>query len=389
MYDFDSIIDRRNTSCAKWDNLVPLYGRDDLIPLWVADMDFPTATPITEALRKRIEHNVFGYTFPSDDYYKAIAGWMARRHNWKVEREWITYTPGVVPALSYCVRAFTEPGDKIIIQSPVYHPFYNVIKDNGREIVKNPLKFEDGKYYMDYDDLENKIDSRTKMLILCSPHNPVGRVWKEEELRKLADICMRNNILIVSDEIHFDIVYSGNRHIVLGSISDDIRNNCVVLTAPSKTFNIAGLQVSNAIISNDELRRIYRDELNKDHISAPNIFGGVALIAAYNESEEWLDELLKYLEGNRDFFMSYINERIPQLKAINPEGTYLIWVDCNGLNMNPDELKNFFINKCRLALNDGRMFGEEGRGFMRFNIGCPRFLLKEALERIENGINME
>lgn len=389
MYDFDSLIDRRNTSCEKWDDLVALFGRDDLIPLWVADMDFPTATPITEALKKRIEHNVFGYTFPSDDYYEAVIGWINRRHNWKVRREWITYTPGVVPGLSYCVRAFTEPGDKVIIQTPVYPPFYSVIKDNGREIVQNPLKLEDGKYHMDYDDLEKKIDSKTKMLILCSPHNPVGRVWKEEELKRLADICMRNNILIVSDEIHFDIVYNGNKHVVFGSISDEVRDNCVVLTAPSKTFNIAGLQVSNVIISNDELRKKFRYELQKDHISSPNIFGGEALIAAYNESEEWLEELLKYLEGNRDFFLSYINERIPKLKAIKPEGTYLIWVDCNGLNMDPDEIRDFFINKCRLALNDGRTFGEEGKGFMRFNIGCPRSLLKEALERIEKGIDME
>lgn len=388
MYDFDSLIDRRNTSCEKWDDLVALFGRDDLIPLWVADMDFPTATPITEALKKRIEHNVFGYTFPSDEYYEAVIGWINRRHNWKVRREWITYTPGVVPGLSYCVRAFTEPGDKVIIQTPVYPPFYSVIKDNGREIVQNPLKLEDGKYHMDYDDLEKKIDSKTKMLILCSPHNPVGRVWKEEELKRLADICMRNNILIVSDEIHFDIVYNGNKHVVFGSISDEVRDNCVVLTAPSKTFNIAGLQVSNVIISNDELRKKFRYELQKDHISSPNIFGGEALIAAYNESEEWLEELLKYLEGNRDFFIDYINERIPKLKAIKPEGTYLIWVDCNGLNMDPDEIRDFFTNKCRLALNDGRTFGEEGKGFMRFNIGCPRSLLKEALERIEKGIDM-
>jgi len=388
MYDFDSIVDRRNTSCLKWDSLGTLYGREDLIPLWVADMDFPAAKPITEALERRARHSIFGYTFPSDDYYNAVIGWMARRHNFKVEREWITYTPGVVPALSYCIRAFTEPGDKVIIQTPVYHPFYSVIRDNWREIVRNPLKLEDGKYHMDYNDLMKKIDSRTKMLILCSPHNPGGRVWKEEELKELADICIRNNILIVSDEIHFDIVYSGNRHIVLGSISDKIRDNCVVLTAPSKTFNIAGLQVSNVIISNEELRRKYRAEINKDHVSTPNIFGGEALIAAYNESEEWLDELLEYLECNRDFFIDYINKRIPKLKAMEPEGTYLIWVDCRGLNMSPDELKDFFVNKCQLALNDGGMFGEEGKGFMRFNIGCPRSLLKEALERIEKAIDM-
>lgn len=388
MYDFDNIIDRKNTNCAKWDNLRKLYGRDDLIPLWVADMDFPAAKPITEALKSRASHDVYGYTFLSEDYYEAVTGWMNRRHNWNIEREWITYAPGVVPALSFCVKAFTEPGDKVIIQSPVYHPFYSVIEGNGREVVKNPLKFEEGKYYMDYEDLEKKIDSKTKLLFLCSPHNPVGRVWKKEELKKLADICMKNNILVVSDEIHFDIVYKGNKHIVFGSLSKEVMDNSIILTAPSKTFNIAGLQVSNVIISNDELRRKFRLELEKCHISSPNVFGEGALIAAYNESEDWLDNLLTYLEGNRDFFIDYINERIPILKAVKPEGTYLMWVDCSGLNMGSDELRDFFTNKCRVALNAGKMFGDEGESFMRFNIGCPRSLLKEALERIEKAIGM-
>ena len=271
MYDFDTIVDRRNTSCSKWDNLKKLYGRDDLIPLWVADMDFPVAKPIVEALKRRTEHPVFGYTFPSDDYFEAVIGWMDRRHNWKIKKEWITYTPGVVPALSFAVKAFTEPGDKVIIQSPVYHPFYSTIEKNGREIVKNPLKFEDGKYYMDYEDLEKKIDSKTKLLILCSPHNPVGRVWKKEELKKLADICLKNNIIVVSDEIHFDIVYKGNRHTSIWKLVRGNNENCIVLTAPSKTFNIAGLKVSNTIIANEELRKNIDLELEKVHIVIPNI----------------------------------------------------------------------------------------------------------------------
>ena len=388
MYNFDSIIDRRNTGCMKWDGLNKLFGRDDIIPLWVADMDFPSAEPIKKALVSRAEHNVFGYTFTSDEYYEAVIGWMKRRHNWHIERDWIVYTPGVVPALSYAIRAFTEPGDKVILQSPVYHPFYSTIEENGRVIVKNPLKLVDGKYYMDYEDLEDKIDSKTKMLILCSPHNPVGRVWKEEELKKLADICIKNNIMVVSDEIHFDIVYSNNKHIVFGRISEEIMNNSIVLTAPSKTFNIAGLQVSNVIISNEELRRRYNKELSKDHIGRPNVFGAEALIAAYNYSEDWLDELLIYLEGNRDFFINYVNEKIPKLKAIKPEGTYLIWVDCSGLNKDSEQLRDFFVNKCKVALNSGIMFGEEGKTFMRFNIGCSRSVLEEALNRIEKAINM-
>lgn len=388
MYNFDSIIDRKNTGSIKWDGLSKLFGRDDIIPLWVADMDFPTAEPIKEALMKRVEHNVFGYTFISEEYYKAVIGWMKKRHNWEIEKDWILYTPGVVPALSYAVKAFTEPGDKIILQSPVYHPFYSTIEENGRTVVKNPLKLVDDKYYMDYDDLERKIDSKTKMLILCSPHNPVGRVWKEEELKKLADICIKNNIIVVSDEIHFDIVYSGNKHIVFGSISDEIMDNSIILTAPSKTFNIAGLQVSNVIISNEKLRNKFKKELSKDHIALPNVFGAEALIAAYNYSEDWLDELLTYLEANRDFFIDYINKNIPKLKVIKPEGTYLMWVDCSNLNMDSKELRDFFVNKCKLALNDGIMFGEEGKTFMRFNIGCPRSVLKEALNRIEKAIKM-
>lgn len=388
MYSFDSIINRVGTNSVKWDNLKELYGRDDLIPLWVADMDFKAPSEIVEALKDRVEHNVYGYTFPSDKYYNAVISWMKRRHNWTIERDWIVYTPGVVPALSYAIRAFTKPGDKIILQSPVYHPFYSAIEDNGRHVVNNPLTYKDGKYYMDYEDLESKIDSKTKLLILCNPHNPVGRVWTKNELRKLADICIKNDILIISDEIHFDIVYRGNEHTVFGSLSPEISANSIVLTAPSKTFNVAGLQVSNVIIPNRKLRERFAMETEKDHISSPNIFGGEALIAAYDKCEYWLKELLDYLEGNRDFFINFIEERIPKLKIVNPEGTYLMWVDCSELNMNPEELSDFFVNKCRVALNSGEMFGEEGKAFQRFNIGCPRSILKEALERIERAISM-
>jgi cystathionine beta-lyase len=387
MYNFDKIINRRGTMSVKWDNLKNLYGRGDLLPLWVADMDFEAPPEVIRALMERAEHGVYGYTFISDEYYDAVIGWMKRRHNWQIEREWITFTPGVIPALSYAIRAFTQPGDKIIVQTPVYHPFYHAIEANERLIVKNPLIYKDGKYHMDFDHLERNIDDRVKMLILCSPHNPVGRVWTKEELRKLADICFKYDILVVSDEIHFDIVYKGHEHTVFANLSYEASQNCVVLTAPSKTFNLAGLQVSNAIIPNELLRLKFRNELNKDHILSPNVFGERALIAAYNRSEGWLEALLEYLEENRDFFIEYMEKNIPKLKPVKPEGTYLVWVDCTELGMNPKQLRDFFVNKCKLALNDGQMFGEEGSLFQRFNIGCPRSILEEALYRIEIAVN--
>lgn len=387
MYNFDEIVERRGTNCEKWDGLKELYGRDDLLPLWVADMDFSAPPAISSALEKRGEHNIYGYTYCGDEYYEAVIGWMSRRHNWDIKKEWIVFTPGVVPALSLAIKAFTKPGDKVIIQSPVYHPFYDVIGNNGRHIVNNPLIYKDGKYTMDYEDLEEKIDSRTRILLLCNPHNPVGRVWTKEELNKLGEICLKNDIIIISDEIHFDIVYKDYNHTVMANISPEIRENCIVCTAPSKTFNIAGLQMSNIIIPNDKLRNRYKTEFENSRISGPNIFGIEALIAAYNNSEDWLDKLLVYLEGNRDYLINFVKERIPQIKVIKPEGTYLAWVDCSGLNMDPAELRDFFVNKCRLALNAGEMFGKEGQTFQRFNIGCPQAILGEALIRIEAGVN--
>ncbi|GFN36870.1 MalY/PatB family protein [Tepidimicrobium xylanilyticum] len=386
MHDFDRIVERRNTNSVKWDGLDQLYGREDLLPLWVADMDFPVAPAITEALKKRLEHGVYGYSLISNRYYEAVIKWMEKRHNWSIQKEWIVFTPGVVPALSYAVKAFTKPGDKVILQSPVYHPFYSSITDNGRHVVTNPLIYRDGKYYMDYEDLEKKIDSKTRLLFLCSPHNPVGRVWKEEELRKLGEICIKNDIIVVSDEIHFDIVFKGHKHTVFANVSEEIKENSIICTAPSKTFNIAGLQVSNIIIPNRRLRERFIIELEKDHILSPNIFGQEALIAAYEQSEDWLEQLIDYIEGNKDYFMDFVKENLPQLDVIDSEGTFLLWVDCSRLNMDSEELKDFFINKCRLALNQGDMFGEEGKLFYRFNIGCPRKIMEEALMRIKEGV---
>ncbi len=387
MSNFDYLINRRQTNSVKWDKLKELYGKDDLIPLWIADMDFSVSPAIVKALKKRMEHQIYGYSDCSDRYYESVINWMSRRHDWQIEKEWIVYAPGVVPALSYSIRAFTEPGDNIIIQSPVYHPFYSTIESNGRNVVTNPLIYKDGKYYMDYVDLERKIDSKTRMLILCSPHNPVGRVWTKEELLRLGEICIKNDIILVSDEIHFDLVYRGHKHTVMASISPEIADRCIVLTSPSKTFNIAGLQIANAIISNESLRERYIRELEKDHIVRPNIFGERALIAAYDQSEDWLEDLLDYLEENKNFFIEYMHKNISQLKVVKPEGTYLLWVDCSGLGMNWEDLRKFFIEKCGLALNDGAMFGEEGRFFQRFNIACPRWVLEEALKKIDEAVN--
>lgn len=387
MFDFDNVIERRGTNSRKWDCLDKLYGRDDLLPLWVADMDFAVSPAIIKAIQKRAEHPIYGYSDCSDKYYESIINWMKRRHNWDIEKEWILFTPGVVPALSYAVKAFTEPGDKIIIQSPVYHPFHTTITDNNRNLITNPLIYKDGHYYMDYEDLESKIDSKTKMLILCNPHNPVGRVWTRDELAKLGEICIKNGIIIVSDEIHFDLIYKEYTHTVMANVSPKIRDNCVVCTAPSKTFNIAGLQVSNIIIPNEYLRAKFNMELEKNHIVRPNAFGECALIASYDESEEWLDEVMDYIEENKNFFIDYVEKKIPKLKVIKPEGTYLLWVDCSELGMSSNKLKDFFINECRVALNHGEMFGEEGKQFQRFNIACPRSILEEALKRIEEAVN--
>lgn len=387
MYNFDDLIDRRNTNCMKWDRLEELFGGTGLLPLWVADMDFSAPPAVLKAIKERTNHPIFGYNYSSDEYYQAVISWMKRRHNWNIDREWILFTPGVVPALSYSVKAYTEPDDNIIIQSPVYRPFYTTIENNGRNIITNPLIYRDGRYFMDYEDLEAKIDSKTKLLILCSPHNPVGRVWTKEELTKLGEICLKNDIIIISDEIHFDIVYKGYDHTVLANVSPEIRERCIICTAPSKTFNIAGLQISNIIIPNNELREKYSLELEKDHIIRPNVFGEGALVAAYNESEDWLDSLLEYLEKNRDFFISFVDKNIPQLKVVKPEGTYLLWVDFSDLGMNSEELRDFLVNKCKLAVNPGEMFGKESGLFQRFNIGCPRSILEEALIRIEKAVN--
>ena len=385
-YDFDQEICRLGTNCEKWDNLKNQFGMKDLIPMWVADMDFKSPQPVIEALKRQAEHGVYGYTFRSDSYIESIAGWLKRRHRWPVEKEWITHSPGVIPALSLAIKTFTEPGDKIIIQPPVYHHFARVIEANGRQIVNNPLILKNGHYSMDFEDLEEKIDATVKMLILCSPHNPVGRVWSKEELTRLGQICTKHNILVVADEIHCDFVYKTYSHTPFASISEEFANHSLTCIAPSKTFNLMGVQTSSIIIPNQELRNKYDRELNTLSIGSPNIFGAAALEAAYRHGEEWLDQLLDYLQGNLEYTLSYFSNNIPQINVIQPEGTYLVWLDCRDLCFSIKELDEFVLQRARVAMNGGHIFGTEGEGFMRLNIACPRSMLKNALQGIEKAV---
>lgn len=377
MFDFNTIIDRKNTTSKKWGFL-----EKDLIPMSVADMDLKTSPAIIEAINTQIKQGVLGYVMPKEDYYDAVINWMGKHHDLNIEKQWICTAPAIVPALNWIIQSFTEKGDKILIQPPVYHRFKSCIEINEREVVTNPLKFVNERYVMDFEDLENKIDDKVKLMILCSPHNPVGRVWTKEELTKLSDICKRHNILVVADEIHSDLVLRGNKHTSFLNISKDLKDNCILCTAPTKTFNIAGVQVSNVIIPNDDLRNKYLNTVERNGMGDLNIFAIPALIAAYNESENWYEEMLDYIEGNFDFLYEYIEKKLPKLKVTKAEGTYLAWVDFRGLNLQGEKLKEFMVNKARVIFNEGSSFGEEGEGFYRINLACSRHIIKEALDRI-------
>lgn len=386
-YDFDEVIDRVHSASQKWDELQNRFGVSDVIPMWVADMDFQSPLPVIQALTKQVEHGVYGYTIRPDSYFEAIIDWMQRRHHWSIDREWIAHTPGILPAIAVIINSFTQPGDKIIIQPPVYHPFSRIIKSLGRQAVNNPLKLENGRYTMDFADLEAKIDSSVKILVLCNPHNPVGRVWSREELEMLGHICMKNKILVISDEIHCDLVYKGHTHEPFASISKEFADHSFTCIAPSKTFNIAGLQTSSIIIPNDRLRDVCNESINSLSIGSPNVFGMIATEIAYRSGEEWLEQVIDYLQGNLDFTVRYFHENIPQMKVIQPEGTYLVWLDCRELGLAIDELDTFMLTKARVAMNEGYSFGEGGAGFMRMNIACPRSILASSLRQIEDAVN--
>jgi cystathionine beta-lyase len=394
-YDFNRVIDRRNTDCAKWDSVKEVFGSSDILPMWVADMDFPIARPITEALRKRIEHEVYGYTRPCASLSEAIVNRMWQRYHWRIEPEWIVFTPGVVPALNVAVRAFTRPGDEVILQSPVYYPFWSAVANSGCRVASNELKLINGHYEIDFDNLASQFGprgemtpspSRVRLMILCSPHNPVARVWTKEELTKMGEIVLKNEAIMVSDEVHCELLFKGHRHTPFASISEEFAQRSLVCMADSKTFNLAGLAASTIIIPNRKLRDAFANA-RAGILPRPNALALVALEAAYRYGDEWLEQLLEYLQGNLEFLMSYCQKRISRIKVIKPEGTYLVWLDCRELELEPLSLRVFMREKAKVGLEDGHIFGPNGAGFQRMNIACPRVSLEEALKRIEKAVN--
>jgi len=382
IYDFDEVIDRTNTNCIKYDIRKSFFGNADVIPLWVADMDFKTPDFIVEAIKKRAEHEVFGYTFRPDSYSESIVNWLKRRYNWEIKPEWISFSPGVVAGLTLAIEAFSKPGDGVIIQPPVYFPFFDSVKGTGRELIENPLQIKDGRYCFDLEDLKKKITPTTRLLLLSNPHNPGGMAWNEGELTALAQICIENKVLIISDEIHSDLIFEGYQHTPLAGISEEIAQNCVVCMAPSKTFNTAGLTTSFLVIPNKRHFVAYERVMRLPHLHMGNIFGTVALEAAYTHGDEWLSQLLNYLQENYSVLEKFFKEDLPEVKVMKPEATYLIWIDFSAYGLS-DELLNQKLIDSGVGLNRGVVFGKQGSGYMRMNIGCPRSILEQALLLIQ------
>jgi cystathionine beta-lyase len=386
-YNFDEIIPRAGTDSFKYDYRKEYFGTNDVIPMWVADMDFKTPHFVLEAIRKRTEHEILGYPVRSDGFYQSAIDWFRNRQGWEISKEWMVFTPGVVPALNFAVNAFSDRGDKIIIQPPVYHPFSHVIKGNGRKVLENPLKQVNGRYRMDLDQLAGKLDKDVKMILISHPHNPVGRVWQKEELTDLATICIENKIIMISDEIHSDLILPGHRHIPIAGLSEEIAGITVTCLAPSKTFNLAGMSTSLAVVSDEGLRKRFSHQLERAHLWTGNIFGNIALETAYRHGDDWLDQLLVYLSGNVDFLRSFLEKELPQVKLIEPEATYLLWLDMSALGMTDDGLKQFMIEKAGLGCNDGPGFGTGGSGFQRMNVACPRSVLVRALNQLKQAVD--
>lgn len=382
-YNFDEIIPRRGTNSYKWDSA----GDADILPMWVADMDFRTAPPVVEALRKRAEHGIFGYVRVPDAYYAAVTNWFARRHDWQIEKEWIIYTTGVVPALSAVIKALTIPGDKVMVQPPVYNCFFSSIRNNGCGMIANPLIYRNGTYQIDFADLEQKAaDPSVKVLLLCNPHNPAGRVWTKQELTRIGDICIRNNVWVIADEIHCELVFPGHTYIPFASISQEFLMHSVTCTSPSKAFNLAGLQIANIISADTDIRIKIDKAINVNEVCDVNPFGVEALMAAYNDSEEWLEELKQYLFANYNYLRAYFAECLPKFPVSMLEGTYLVWVDCSVLNQSSDKIVKTLLEKEKLWVNEGGLYGEAGEGFIRINIACPRQQLIEGLNRLRRAL---
>lgn len=384
-YDFDEIVDRKNTLSCKWD-----LASDDILPMWVADMDFRTAKPIVDALVNRAQSGVFGYSVYTDDVYEAITGWFKRRHNWEIEKEWIQFSPGIVPALHAFTRIFVKSGEKILMNSPVYYPFFKSAERNGIEAVNSVLLNKNGRYEIDFKDFEKKAaDPLVKMFYLCSPQNPGGRLWSRGELEKIGRICLENNVLVIADEIHCDLVYPGKKHISFGTLSDDIVDNSIICTAPTKTFNLAGLQISSVIIKNPELRKMYADYMTASGFDygEAGTFGLEAIRAAYKYGDEWLDSLMEYINGNLEFLLNYVKENIPKAKVMVPDATYLVWIDFSDYKIDSRTLHKTLKYEGKIWLDEGYLFGKAGEGFERINIACPRKTLEEGLKRIKDCIN--
>ncbi len=380
-FGFDRLIDRRGTYSFKYDGLKKVFGREDVLPMWVADMDFAVPPAVQEAIRRRAEHPIYGYTFRPEEYYQSIVGWIARRHGWQVAREWISYSPGIVPALNMAVQGFTDPGDGVILQSPVYHPFFWAIDLNRRKLLNNRLVEKEGSYTFDFDDLAEKA-KEAKLLLLSNPHNPVGRSWNEDELRRVGEICVEYDVLIVSDEIHADLTLPGHHHVPLASLSEEIAAHTITCMAPSKTFNLAGLSTSSVIISDEKIRTRFKEVVESLHIGGGNLFGIEASIAAYNHGEPWLDALLQYLSDNIVYVRDLLTQEMPQLTLSQVEATYLLWLDFRRTGMDAEGLRKFMLEEAKVGGNDGAMYGPGGEGFFRLNVACPRVIVGEAFERI-------
>ncbi len=385
-YNFDELICRKHTDALKIEALAPRWGRTDLLPMWVADMDFKTPDFIVEAMKKRMACEIFGYTSKPDSWYDAIISWQARKHQWTIEKEMISFVPGVVPALAMAVQAFTERGEKVMIQQPVYNPFAQVIRNNHRELVNCPLELKEGQYHINFEVFEERIKG-CKLFLFCHPHNPGGRVWTREELQKVAAICAQNNVIVVADEIHADLTLSSYEHIPFASVSEEAAQLSVVFASPSKAFNMAGLATSYAVIANPSLRRRFESYVEGNELAAGNVFAFNTVVAAYTEGEEWLQQMLNYVEENINYLVGYVKEHLPQLKVIVPQASYLVFIDFGALHLSQKELVALCTDKAHLALNDGSIYGEEGKGYMRINLACPRSVIKQALIQLKEALD--
>ena len=385
-YNFDEVIERRGTDSVKWDGVENVWGRKDLLPMWVADMDFRTPPFVMDALRRRLDHEVLGYTFACEEWYTSICSWLHKRHQWDVTRDMLTFVPGIVRGQAFALQCFTKPGDKVMVMTPVYHPFFLVTERLGREVVYSPLDLYDGHYHIDFECFSKDIRG-CRLLILCNPHNPGGRVWTKEELSQIADICYENGTLVISDEIHADLTLPPYKHPTFALISEKARMNSLVFMSPSKAFNMPGLASSYAIIENDELRHQFQVYMEASEFSEGHLFAYLSVAAAYSHGTEWLDQVIAYIKGNIDFTESYLKERIPAIRMIRPQASYLIFLDCRELGLSQEELNRLFVEDAHLALNEGTTFGKEGEGFMRLNVACPRATLEKALRQLEQAVN--